>query len=210
MEDSELCHNRSTVHHRNTRDISINSIQECDKNTTCSYIQHTLLPQKISDLSLAYVEPFGSDAYVEPIESNAYVEPIESNGEFSFTRRTLLSSTTSYLWFNSVYGGELSTVSFATTEEPCIIGTEGISHSTPFKNVIRTLPALSSNTLCSPGIMRLLFSLCGVNWVQRELSTVSFATTEEPCIIGTRGMSHSTPLKNMIRTLPALTSNTLY
>ncbi|KAL6093566.1 hypothetical protein STEG23_032541 [Scotinomys teguina] len=77
-------------------------------------------------------------------------EPIECNGEFSYPRRTLLSSTTSYLWLNSDSVGELSTVSFARTKERKILESRGISHSTPFKKVRRTVPPLTFNTLYSP------------------------------------------------------------
>ncbi|KAL6093555.1 hypothetical protein STEG23_018488 [Scotinomys teguina] len=53
----ELGQKKRTLYPRNTRDISFNSIQEGDKNSTSSYIQHTLLAGKTSDLSLASVEP---------------------------------------------------------------------------------------------------------------------------------------------------------
>ncbi|KAL6083072.1 hypothetical protein STEG23_037406 [Scotinomys teguina] len=53
---SELVQNKITVDLRITRDISFNNIQEVDKNSISSYIQHTLLAGKTWDLSLATVE----------------------------------------------------------------------------------------------------------------------------------------------------------
>ncbi|KAL6093565.1 hypothetical protein STEG23_029308 [Scotinomys teguina] len=58
--------------------------------------------------------------------------------------------------------------------------------------------------------MRLVCNFCRANGVQRELSIVSFAATKEPWILETRGISHSTPFKKVIRTVPPHTSNTLY
>ncbi|KAL6093599.1 hypothetical protein STEG23_028795 [Scotinomys teguina] len=58
--------------------------------------------------------------------------------------------------------------------------------------------------------MRLFRSFCRANGVQRELSIVSLARTKERRILETRGISHSTPFRKVIRTVPPLTSNTLY
>ncbi|KAL6093564.1 hypothetical protein STEG23_010764 [Scotinomys teguina] len=43
IKHSELRRNKRTVDPRITREISFDSIQEGDKNSTSSYIQHTLL-----------------------------------------------------------------------------------------------------------------------------------------------------------------------
>ncbi|KAL6093580.1 hypothetical protein STEG23_018281 [Scotinomys teguina] len=72
---------------------------------------------------------------------------------------------------------ELSIVSLARIKERWILETRGISHSTPFQKVIRTVPPLTSNTLYSPENMTC--SACRANGLQRELSIVSFARTKE-------------------------------
>ncbi|KAL6093625.1 hypothetical protein STEG23_005360 [Scotinomys teguina] len=104
--------------------------------------------------------------------SFASEEPIECNGEFSYPRRTLLSSTTSYLWLNSVYAEWFKHSGLVRTKEPWILKTRGIFHSTQFKK-------------------------------HSELGRT------RTWILQTDGY-HSTPFKKVIRTVPPLTSNTLY
>ncbi|KAL6093563.1 hypothetical protein STEG23_001277 [Scotinomys teguina] len=58
--------------------------------------------------------------------------------------------------------------------------------------------------------MRLVCSFCRANGVQRKLGIQSLSRTKGPWILETQGISHSTPFKKVIRTVPPLTSNTLY
>ncbi|KAL6082754.1 hypothetical protein STEG23_007310 [Scotinomys teguina] len=83
----------------------------------CRFCRANGVQRELSIVSLARTKEPVDPRNREDISFNSIQEePIECNGEFSCEKNSS-SSTTSYLWLNSVYIGELSIVSFARTKE---------------------------------------------------------------------------------------------
>ncbi|KAL6093574.1 hypothetical protein STEG23_013750 [Scotinomys teguina] len=74
---------------------------------------------------------------------------VDKNSASSYIQRSPFNKKIHDVLLHSV--DKLCIVSLARTKESHIIEKQGISHSTPFNKVLRTIPAVTSNTLSSPG-----------------------------------------------------------